>query len=46
MAAEGPQALRELAAAIAQTGDCCEQETLYRHVLPTLPAALQQLAPV
>jgi hypothetical protein len=44
MVSEGPHALRELAAAIAETGDCCEQETLYRHVLPTLPAALNRLA--
>ncbi len=44
MAAEGPPALRDLAVAIAETGDCCEQETLYRHVLPSLPTALQQLA--
>jgi len=44
MAAEGPPALRGLAAAIAETGDCCEQETLYRQVLPTLPGALQRLA--
>ncbi|MEV4845107.1 Wadjet anti-phage system protein JetD domain-containing protein [Micromonospora matsumotoense] len=39
----GPLALRELAAAIARTGDCCEQETLYEHVLPTLPAMLREL---
>lgn len=44
MAAEGPPALRDLAEAIAETGDCCEQETLYWHVLPSLPTALQQLA--
>ena len=44
MATEGPPALQELATAIAGTGDCCEQETLYRHVLPSLPTALQQLA--
>jgi hypothetical protein len=44
MAAEGPLALRDLAAAIAETGDCCEQETLYQHVLPSLSAALQQMA--
>lgn len=41
MATEGPHALRSLTAAIAETGDCREQETLYRHVLPSLhsPAA-------
>ncbi len=44
MAAEGPPALRDLAVAIAETGDCCEQETLYWHVLPSLRTALQQLA--
>jgi Wadjet anti plasmid transformation system JetA-like protein/uncharacterized protein DUF3323 len=44
MAAEGPPALRELATAIARTGDCCEQETLYRHVLPSLSSALRNLA--
>ena len=44
MAAEGPLALRDLAAAIAETGDCCEQETLYQPVLPSLPAALQEMA--
>jgi hypothetical protein len=44
MAAEGPPALRELATAIAETGDCCEQETLYRHVLPSLPSTLRNLA--
>lgn len=44
MAVEGPHALRDLATAIAETGDCCEQETLYRYVLPSLPIALQQLA--
>ena len=43
MAVDGPRGLRELAAAIAQTGDCCEQETLYRHVLPSLPATLREL---
>ena len=43
MAAEGPPALRELATAIAETGDCCEQETLYRHVLPSLSSTLQNL---
>lgn len=43
MATEGPQRLRELAAAIAQTGDCCEQETLYKDVLPLLPATLREL---
>jgi len=44
MAAEGPPALQELATAIAETGDCCEQETLYRHVLPSLPSTLRNLA--
>ncbi|KAB1160901.1 hypothetical protein F6X68_07060 [Micromonospora sp. AMSO12t] len=39
----GPLALRELAAAISETGDCCEQETLYEHVLPALPAILREL---
>jgi hypothetical protein len=43
MSLNGPLALRELAAAIAETGDCCEQETLYEHVLPTLPATLRGL---
>lgn len=43
LTAEGPQELRELAAAIAETGDCCEQETLYEHVLPSLPATLREL---
>jgi Uncharacterized protein conserved in bacteria C-term(DUF2220)/Protein of unknown function N-terminus (DUF3323) len=44
MAAEGPPAFRELAMAIAETGDCCEQETLYRHVLPSLSSTLRTLA--
>jgi Uncharacterized protein conserved in bacteria C-term(DUF2220) len=44
MATEGPPALRDLAIAIAETGDCCEQETLYRHVLPSLVTALQRLS--
>lgn len=43
LAVEGPQQLRALAAAIAETGDCCEQETLYRHVLPSLFATLGEL---
>jgi hypothetical protein len=43
LAVEGPQQLRTLAAAIAETGDCCEQETLYRHVLPSLSATLGEL---
>lgn len=43
MVAEGPPALRELAAAIAGTGACCEQETLYRHVLPSLSSTLRNL---
>lgn len=43
LAVEGPQGLRELAAAIAETGDCCEQETLYKHVLPSLAATLRKL---
>lgn len=41
MVAEGPPALRELATAIAETGECCEQETLYRHVLPSLSSTLR-----
>lgn len=44
MATEGPPALWELATAIAETGDCCEQETLYRHVLPSLSSTLRNLA--
>lgn len=43
LAVNGPFALRELAAAIAETGDCCEQETLYEQVLPTLGATLREL---
>jgi hypothetical protein len=43
MAAEGLPALRELATAIAETGDCCEQETLYRHVLPSRSSTLRNL---
>jgi hypothetical protein len=43
MAVEGPPALRDLAMAIAETGDCCEQETLYRHVLPSLASTLRKL---
>jgi len=43
MAVEGPRQLRELAAAIAKTGDCCEQETLYRYVLPSLSSTLREL---
>lgn len=43
MVIEAPHALRELAAAIAETGDCCEQETLYRYVLPSLSSTLQEL---
>jgi hypothetical protein len=39
----GPVSLRELAVAITETGDCCEQETLYEQVLPTLDATLQAL---
>ena len=44
MAAEGPAALQELATAIAETGDCCEQETLYKHVLPSLSSTMRNLA--
>lgn len=43
LATEGPQRLRELAAAIAQTGDCCEQETLYKDVLPVLQTTLREV---
>lgn len=43
LAVEGPQRLRELALAIAESGACCEQETLYKYVLPSLPAALREL---
>ncbi len=43
LALNGPPALRGLAAAIAKTGDCCEQETLYEQVLPTLSTTLRGL---
>jgi hypothetical protein len=43
MSTMGPVALRELATAIAETGDCCEQETLYDEVLPTLKIKLRAL---
>jgi hypothetical protein len=39
----GPASVRALAAAIAETGDCCEHETLYPEVLPTLDATLRAL---
>ena len=43
LAIKGPIALRPLAAAIAETGACCEQETLYEQVLPTLGSTLRAL---
>jgi hypothetical protein len=43
MSTNGPEALRELAEAIAVTGDCCEQEALYAQVLPTLQHRLRAL---
>lgn len=43
LSVDGPVALRHLAAAIAETGDCCEQETLYEDVLPMLRETLQKL---
>lgn len=39
----GPPALRPLAAAIAETGDGCEQEPLARKVLPTLLDDLKRI---
>jgi hypothetical protein len=39
----GPLQLRDLAAAIAETGECCEQETLYEQVIPTLRTVLGEL---
>jgi hypothetical protein len=39
----GPLALRDLAKAIAETGDCCEQESLYEQVLPTLRSQLDEI---
>lgn len=42
-ATHGPVSVRALAAEIAKTGDCCEHETLYPEVLPTLDAALRAI---
>lgn len=43
LSVSGPLALRELARAIAETGDCCEQESLYEQVLPTLKSRLDEI---
>jgi len=44
MAYEGPEALRTLAQAIAETGGLgCEQETLYDEVLGSLPSLLREM---
>jgi hypothetical protein len=43
MSTDGPESLRELAEGIAVTGDCCEQESLYMQVLPTLRHRIRAL---
>jgi hypothetical protein len=43
IASNGPASVRPLAAAIAATGDCCEHETLYPEVLPTLGTTLRAI---
>ncbi|APU15312.1 Wadjet anti-phage system protein JetD domain-containing protein [Actinoalloteichus fjordicus] len=43
LATHGPVPLRELAARIAETGEGCEHETLYRQVLPRLRQELDAL---
>ncbi|WP_434447595.1 Wadjet anti-phage system protein JetD domain-containing protein [Lentzea sp. E54] len=43
LAAEGPTALRPLAAAIAPNGEGREQESMHNEVLPTLPSILSNL---
>lgn len=43
LAESGPIALRDLALAIAETGESCEQEPLYAKVLHRLPALLEQV---
>lgn len=43
LAQSGPVALRDLALAIAETGESCEQEPLYSKVLHRLPALLEQV---
>jgi hypothetical protein len=40
---QGPVSVRSLAAEIAKTGDCCEHETLYPEVLPSLDATLRKI---
>lgn len=43
LAVHGPPQLRELASHIAETGEACEHQTLYREVLPTLRQDLTAL---
>jgi hypothetical protein len=45
LAGDGPAELRELAAAVATTGESCEQQTLYDIVLPALQNELRRFEP-